>query len=63
MNGIELYNQMRSRSIPVADRVVLMTGDLMDPNTRAFLASTDVPHLEKPFTSGELEDALAKFFR
>jgi FixJ family two-component response regulator len=41
-------------------RTVFMTGGAFTPQAREFLAKTDRPRLEKPFTEQQLRDAIER---
>jgi signal transduction histidine kinase len=50
LNGRELYREIERREPRLSRRFVFVTGDILNPRTRAFLAETGAPQLEKPFT-------------
>jgi len=50
LNGRELYREISRREPRLSRRFVFVTGDILNPRTRAFLAETGAPQLEKPFT-------------
>jgi CheY-like chemotaxis protein len=50
LSGPELYQEVERREPRLTRRFVFVTGDILNPKTRAFLASTGAPQLEKPFT-------------
>ncbi|MGH7346048.1 MAG: hybrid sensor histidine kinase/response regulator, partial [Candidatus Rokuibacteriota bacterium] len=50
LSGPELYREVERREPRLARRFVFVTGDILNPRTRAFLARTGAPQLEKPFT-------------
>ena len=50
LNGRELYREVERREPRLSRRFVFVTGDILNPRTRAFLAETGAPQLEKPFT-------------
>jgi two-component system NtrC family sensor kinase len=50
LSGPELYREVERREPRLTRRFVFVTGDILNPRTRAFLASTGAPQLEKPFT-------------
>jgi CheY-like chemotaxis protein len=62
IDGVALYEEIRRRGSPLADRFVLMTGGTFTDATAAFLARTPIPRLDKPFESGQLHAALAELF-
>src|SRR3989441_6649090 len=50
LSGPELYREVERREPHLVRRFVFVTGDILNPRTRAFLARTGAPQLEKPFT-------------
>jgi signal transduction histidine kinase len=50
LSGPELYREVERREPRLTSRFVFVTGDILNPRTRAFLARTGAPQLEKPFT-------------
>lgn len=59
MNGREFYERLREVQPALAARVIFLTGDVVNQETRAFLESVGNPHLSKPFRL----DAVAKAIR
>jgi signal transduction histidine kinase len=57
LSGIELYAQIPANE---RDRIVFMTGGAFTPQAREFLANTDRPRLDKPFTEQQLRDAIER---
>ncbi len=49
MDGIEFYNRILHEHPELARRVIFTSGDTISPDTRAFVESTTVPFLAKPF--------------
>ena len=49
LSGPELYREVERREPHLVRRFVFVTGDVLNPSTRAFLAQTGAPQLEKPF--------------
>jgi DNA-binding response OmpR family regulator len=54
LNGPALYQELRRLDPPLARRVIFVTGDVMNPDTRDFLDQTGVLYLEKPFGPQDL---------
>ena len=54
-SGKQLYEQIKAEEPALAKRIVFATGDLLSPETREFINSTENPWLGKPFTLEELE--------
>ena len=50
LSGPELYREVEQREPHLTRRFIFVTGDILNPRTRAFLARTGAPQLEKPFT-------------
>jgi two-component system NtrC family sensor kinase len=48
-SGIELYERAAAERPELADRFIMMTGDLLSPEVVEFLARTRARHLGKPF--------------
>ena len=55
LSGPELYREVERRDPHLARRFVFVTGDILNSRTRAFLARTGAPQLEKPFTLESLK--------
>ena len=53
VDGPAFYRELAAIDPGLAQRVVFVTGDVMSPETRRFLAGTGLRHLEKPFDLGE----------
>jgi FixJ family two-component response regulator len=50
LSGPELYREVERYQPRLTRQFVFVTGDILNPRTRAFLARTGAPQLEKPFT-------------
>lgn len=61
MDGIELYDRARQFDPRYEKRFVFMSGYLLRENTKAFLATSGVPYLEKPFSFDELRRMIAPY--
>jgi len=55
INGIELYEHFREIAQSLAQRVVFITGDVLQADTRDFLSRTRAPCIAKPFDAEWLE--------
>ena len=53
VDGPALYYELRSVNPEMARRMVFVTGDVMNTETRRFLGETCLRYLEKPFTIAE----------
>jgi len=60
MDGVELYRTVLAASPSLRDRVIFMTGDLIDSNTTSFLAELNVPTLAKPMDLGQLHETVRR---
>ena len=54
MDGPELYRQVKQRWPELASRMIFVSGDALSPSVQRFLAETDRPLLEKPFSPTEV---------
>lgn len=55
MSGQELYLRVKLAKPELADRIIFITGDTVNPDTREFLINVTNPVLSKPFDFRELE--------
>lgn len=55
LGGEELYRRLGSMRVPLHDRFLFMSGDIVSETSRRFLASTGRPYLHKPFELNRLE--------
>jgi CheY-like chemotaxis protein len=53
MDGPALYRELRARHPGLLHRLIFITGDDMNPDTRRFLAGVTAPALHKPFDMEE----------
>jgi two-component system NtrC family sensor kinase len=58
LNGREFYNFLVRQQGTLADRVIFMTGDVLNEETREFFETFELPHLEKPFQRRDLLKAV-----
>jgi CheY-like chemotaxis protein len=58
MNGMELYGEISTRWPKLAHRVIFVTGDTSDLNTREYLATHQIPLIAKPFDRKTLESII-----
>ncbi|HET9990416.1 MAG TPA: ATP-binding protein, partial [Kofleriaceae bacterium] len=63
ISGIELYNRLARVAPGSQDRIIFMTGGAFTQQARDFLANLDRPHLDKPFTEGQLRRAIESAMR
>ena len=60
MDGERFYRAAIKRRPQLANRFIFLTGDLINPETQAFLESIGSPHLAKPFQLERVEQVLAE---
>ncbi len=60
MNGEQFYREVLRRKPHLAPNIIFLTGDVVSAETRQFLASTNNPHLDKPFQLSKLETVVAE---
>jgi CheY-like chemotaxis protein len=58
VDGPALYQELRALSPELIRRIVFVTGDIMSPDTRAFLERTCLRYLEKPFSIADFQAAI-----
>jgi CheY-like chemotaxis protein len=49
MSGTELYFRVLEKAPASKDKIIIVTGDLMGLDIKAFLAQNKLPFLSKPF--------------
>lgn len=59
-DGVDFYRQLKSEHSALADRLLFVTGDLMNPDTVRFLESTGNPWIAKPFELSAVRAAVNK---
>ena len=55
MSGKELYERIAESNPDLLDRIIFITGDTVNPDTKRFLGDVTNPVLSKPFDFRELE--------
>lgn len=60
MDGPAFFGELVRRRPELAERVILITGDLLTDEVAEFLTRTGVPSLGKPFTLGELQETVRR---
>ena len=58
--GDRLHKFIERKDPDLAQRMIFITGDAANPESREFLQSTGNPYLEKPFLLESLEEAIQK---
>ena len=59
MNGEEFYRRVLEKTPGLADRIIFLTGDVVNRDTQSFLKSIGNPRLSKPFQLNHLEKAVS----
>ena len=60
MNGQQFFENLRQTKPALAERVIFMTGDIVNETMRTYLAEHDKDCLAKPFSLKEFEQAIQK---
>ena len=55
MSGIELYRHIGTIDPALTQRIMFITGDVMETTTQDFLDKTKASHITKPFNIDQLE--------
>ncbi len=63
MSGIELYNRVKNLKSDIVNKIIFITGDSADLETRGFLESNNIKYYLKPFIFKELRDELISKFQ
>jgi CheY-like chemotaxis protein len=58
VDGADVHDWLRDHRPDLHDRLIFITGDIVNEDTAAALRRTGVPHLEKPFRVRQLLDAV-----
>lgn len=58
MNGQQFYEAAVLARPELAHRILLLTGDLLNDETQAFLRDTGAPYLPKPFHLAKVQKAI-----
>jgi signal transduction histidine kinase len=58
LNGQEIYQQLQESNPKICERMIFMTGDVVNPQIRRFLEDEKRPCLSKPFALPELQSAV-----
>lgn len=62
MDGRQLYRRIGEIHPEMIERIIITSGDTMCDDIQGFLDKTGAKFLPKPFTSGELKEAVEKAF-
>ena len=60
LNGEQFHRLVTQRHPPLAQRIIFLTGDLVNPETSNFLKNVSNPHLSKPFVLDNLKAKVAE---
>jgi CheY-like chemotaxis protein len=60
VNGADVHAWLRANRPELVSRMLFITGDIVNEETRRILQTTGVPCIEKPFRVNELINALRK---
>ncbi len=63
LNGAEFYKIVNERYPKVAKRIIFITGDMLNVETKAFLENTNNPYLIKPFKLNELRNIVKEVIK
>jgi CheY-like chemotaxis protein len=63
INGQQFYEFVKQGHPDLATRIIFVTGDLVNEETRSFLSTTNNPHLEKPFNLTSIAKVLAEVLK
>ena len=59
MNGVEFYAYISEKKPALKNRIIIITGDVMGLDIKAFLAQNNLPSLSKPFDIKLLKKQIA----
>jgi len=60
LGGAALYKRLKRDYPRLLKRMMIVTGDMMDPATQGFLRETGLPYLSKPFEMNDLRQKMAE---
>jgi len=60
MSGGDLFNWVKENRPSLADKIVFMTGDTVNPETHSFFKDNRIRYLTKPFKIEEIKDIVAQ---
>ncbi len=58
LGGEKLYSFVKATNPELADRIIFITGDTVNPETQSFLQNTGNPYLGKPFRLEEIKQCI-----
>lgn len=56
MSGRDLFNWVKKNRAPLANKIIFMTGDTVNPETHSFFEDNHIRYLAKPFKIEEVKD-------
>ncbi len=62
LSGIDLYRILKKEQPLLLEKIIFMTGDTANENTKRFIQFSSRPCLSKPFTAEELVSTIRNFF-
>ena len=63
INGRQFFSLAVQKQPALAQRIIFVTGDVVNEETRAFLDSTGNPHLAKPFSLTSVKSVVEECIR
>ena len=60
MDGVELFHELGRRFPALRQRIIFVTGDVLDAEKRQFLESSGAPFLTKPFDLGDVRKVVRR---
>ena len=60
LNGQQIYERLKDSNPRVSERMIFITGDVVNQKTQAFLEKSKKVCLAKPFSLGEFREAVAR---
>ncbi|MBI5181793.1 MAG: response regulator [Nitrospirae bacterium] len=60
LNGSKFYEIIKINHPELSKKIIFITGDVMNIETKAFLEKTNVPYLIKPFRLNDLKEAVRR---
>jgi two-component system NtrC family sensor kinase len=60
MDGKKIYQALKQQQPALAERIIFLTGDTVNEETRSFLEATGNRHLGKPFRLATVEEAVTQ---
>jgi CheY-like chemotaxis protein len=63
LDGPGLYRKLMRRHPEMLQRFIFLTGDMLSPETRAFVERTGAPMISKPFAIDEIRQSVERALR